>query len=494
MSGYDYDLGVLGGGAAGLTAAAGAARLGAKTVLVEKERVLGGDCLHFGCVPSKTLIHSSRVWRLARQTQRLGLPALELPPVDFRQVASRIAAVIARIQEHDSYERFCGLGVRVLFGEARFEDERMLRIEREAGVERITARSWLIATGSSAAIPPLEGLESAGFLTNRELFSLDRLPSSMLILGGGAIAVEMAQAFQRLGSNVTIVQRSERLLSKEDADLAGLVQGALESEGVTVRCGMRVLRAREVNGRREIDALGPQGEETLRAEALLVALGRAPNVQGLGLENAGVRFEPSGVPTDKRMRTNQKHIYAAGDVTGEHQSTHAAGYEAGIVLANAVFRLPRSADYSRMPRCVFSEPELASLGLNEQEAKKQGIEYALWTESFENNDRAWTEDQPQGLIKLLLDKKGKPLGAQICGPAAGELLAEWIAVFQGKVGLSTLAGAVHPYPTLAEINKRVAGNVLAEKIFSEKVKKTLKLFFNLKGRACSLEETGTREE
>jgi pyruvate/2-oxoglutarate dehydrogenase complex dihydrolipoamide dehydrogenase (E3) component len=486
MRGYDYDLGVLGGGAAGLTAAAGAARLGAKTLLVEKERVLGGDCLHFGCVPSKTLIHASRVWRLARQTQRLGLPALELPPVDFRQVADRIAAVIARIQKHDSYERFCGLGVRVLFGQARFEDERVLRVEHEQGVERVSARSWLIATGSAASIPSLEGLERTTYLTNRELFSLNRLPASLLILGGGAIAVEMAQAFQRLGSSVTIVQRSERILSKEDADLADLVQDALDAEGVSVRCGMRAVRARDLNGRPEIDARGPQGEETLRADALLVALGRAPNVLGLGLENAGVRFASSGIPVDARMRTNQKHIYAAGDVTGAHQSTHAAGYEAGIVLANAVFRLPRSADYSRMPRCVFSAPELASLGLNEQESKKRGIDYALWTESFENNDRALTEDQAQGLIKLLLDKKGKPLGVHICGPSAGELLAEWIAVFQGKVGLSTLASAVHPYPTLAEINKRVAGNVLAEKIFSEKVKRTLKLFFNLKGRACRL--------
>lgn len=487
MANYDYDLGIIGGGAAGLTAAAGAARLGAKVLLVEKEKSLGGDCLHYGCVPSKTLIHVSRVWRQTRRLGRLGLPALDLPAVEFSRVADRIREVIATIQKHDSYERFCGLGVRVAFGDATFADEHALSLVTPDRSERCTARSWLVATGSSAALPDFQGLTSTPFLTNRELFSLPELPASLIVLGGGPIAVEMAQAFQRLGSAVTVVQRSGQILRREDKDLADRVQLQLEDEGVAFRLGCRVLRVGDTGATREVFVADATGAEVaLSAAAILVATGRAPNVAGLGLENAGVVYAAAGIPTDRRMRTNQKHIYAAGDVTGQYQFTHAAGYEAGVVLANAIFRLPRKVDYTYMPWCTYVSPELASLGLNEKAAKKLGVDYDLHVESFEDNDRALTEDEPSGLLKLLLDKKGKGLGVQILGPRAGDLLAEWIAAFHGKVGLATLASAVHPYPTLAEINKRVAGAVVGKKIFSDKVKKVLKTLFDLKGRACGI--------
>jgi len=248
-----------------------------------------------------------------------------------------------------------------------------------------------------------------------------------------------------------------------------------------------VLRVGDTGATREVFVADATGAEVaLSAAAILVATGRAPNVAGLGLENAGVVYAAAGIPTDRRMRTNQKHIYAAGDVTGQYQFTHAAGYEAGVVLANAIFRLPRKVDYTYMPWCTYVSPELASLGLNEKAAKKLGVDYDLHVESFEDNDRALTEDEPSGLLKLLLDKKGKGLGVQILGPRAGDLLAEWIAAFHGKVGLATLASAVHPYPTLAEINKRVAGAVVGKKIFSDKVKKVLKTLFDLKGRACGI--------
>ncbi len=482
---YDFDLGVIGGGSAGLTVAAGAARAGARTLLIEREPVLGGDCLHYGCVPSKTLIETARVFRRMKDAAAFGLPAPAVPPVDFRKIRDRITRVVAEIQRHDSEERFCGLGVKVEFGPAQFVDDRKVKVDGRA----FTAKSWVIATGSSPAAPPVAGLDRTLHLTNRDIFYLDELPSSMIVLGAGPIAVEMAQAFARLGCEVTVIQRSGQILSKEDPDMAGLVMARLEAEGVKIRLNTATLRVAEAGGGREV-VVQPAGghEETLRAEALLVALGRRPNLDGLGLEAAGVEYDRRGLKLDSRLRTGRTHIFGAGDVTGTFQFTHAAGYEGGVVVANAVFRLPRRADYTWLPWCTYAEPELASVGKNEKAARAAGIEPVVWTEFFGDNDRALAEGAGQGKIKLILDAREKPLGVQIAGPAAGELIAEWVAVLGGKVKLSTLAAAVHPYPTLAEINKRVAGDLMAAKIFSDKVKKGLKLFFHLRGRACRAPE------
>jgi len=482
MAAYDFDLGILGGGAAGLTVAAGAARLGVRTLVIEKEPHLGGDCLHYGCVPSKTLIHTAKVRHLMATAGKYGLPGADLPPVDFAKVSSRIREVIAAIQPHDSPERFCALGAQVEFGNAGFVDEHSV----DLGGRRVSAARWLVATGSSAAIPDLPGLADVPYLTNREIFFLDELPASLLILGGGPIAVEMAQSFARLGSRVAVIQRSAQILSKEDPDLAGIVQQRLEAEGVVFHLGATLLSARRVGDQAEVRFRDASGQEQgVRADKLLVALGRRANLDGLGLDNAGVEHSARGIPVDDRMRSSRKHIFAAGDVTGRHQFTHAAGYEGGVVVANAVFRLPRRADYTWLPWCTYADPELASMGLNEKAAQKAGVEYRVWTEEFRANDRSLAEGYDFGVLKLLVDRKDKPLGVQICGPHAGELMAEWVAVAAGKVKLSTLAGAVHPYPTLAEISKRVAGDLLAPKIFSNTVRKGLGFFFDYKGRACT---------
>ena len=483
MAKMDFDLGVIGGGAAGLTAASGAAQLGSKVLLIEREPRLGGDCLHYGCVPSKTLIKTASVYHQMKDAQRFGLPPLLIPPVDFKAVRERILSVIARIQEHDSEERFCGLGVQVEFGPASFVDEHQVEVDSKA----FSADKWLIATGSSPAAPALPGLAGAGYLTNREIFYLERLPESLLVLGGGPIACELAQAFARLGSRVSLVQRSSQLLGKEDSDLADLARASLEADGVRIFTGTELLRVRPDGGRKGVAFRDSGGREvSLEAEEILAALGRRPNLEGLGLEAAGVEFTPKGIKVDQRLRSSQKHIFAAGDVTGSHQFTHAAGYEGGVVLANAVFRLPKKADYTWLPRCTYTDPELAVIGLNETAAKKAGIEYELWVEDFAANDRSLAEGREEGRIKLLLDGKENVLGVQIAGLHAGELIAEWVAALNGKVKLSTLAGAVHPYPTLAEINKRAAGGVMAPKLFSDTVKKGLKFFFHTKGRACRL--------
>jgi len=266
--------------------------------------------------------------------------------------------------------------------------------------------------------------------------------------------------------------------------MAVAVRETLRAEGVRFLLGAAVLGATDRGTSREIRVRIGETVETLRAAAVLVAAGREPNLKGLGLEGIGVEFDRRGLRLDDRLRTPQKHIWGAGDVTGTYPFTHAAGYEGGVVVANAVFRLPRKADYRTMPWCTYTDPELAGIGLNERAAEEAGIRYSLWVEDFRGNDRGLAEGEAAGKIKMLLDERERPVGVQILGPRAGDLLAEWVAAFNGRTGLSTLASAVHPYPTLAEINKRVAGAFLSTKIFSEPVKKGLKLFFNLRGRAC----------
>jgi len=484
MASYDFDIGVIGGGAAGLTVTAGAAQAGAKTLLIEKEKKLGGDCLHYGCVPSKTLIRTAHVYHLMRNSREFGLPNVELPPVDFREVANRIQSVIDTIQQHDSEERFCKLGAKVEFGEPTFVDEHSIRLNGET----ISAKNWVLSTGSSPAIPPIEGLANTPHITNKEIFYLDHLPKSLIVLGAGPIAIEMAQAFSRLGSQVTVVQRSNQILSKEDKDMADTVMEVLQSEGVVFYLNSSVLGVRDLGHEREVTIRSGANKNTqLRGEKILVAMGREANVEGIGLEGLGIEASKKGIKVDKRLRTTQKHIYAAGDVTGQYQFTHAAGYEGGVVFTNAIFHLPRKVDYTFLPWCTYTDPELASIGMNEKAAEAAGEEYSVWTEEFKDNDRSLAEGERVGKIKMILDGKEKPLGVQILGPQAGELLSEWVAVLNGKMKLSTLASAVHPYPTLGEINKRVVGNFFSPKIFSERVKKGLKFFFNLKGRACGEE-------
>jgi len=484
MANYDFDIGVIGGGSAGLTVTSGAAQLGAKTLLVEKEKVLGGDCLHFGCVPSKTLIKTAHVYHMMKNAKAFGLPEIEVPPVDFKQVVNRIKSVIDVIQKHDSEERFCSLGAKVEFGEPQFTDEHSVKLNGKT----YSAKTWVISSGSSPVAPPIEGLDKTPFITNKEIFYLDHLPKSMIILGGGPIGTEMGQAFNRLGTKVFIVDRSGQILGKEDKDMADEVMNVMSSEGVVFHLNTSIEATKDLGSDKEVILKNADGKIiSLKAETILVAMGRSANTGGLGLEEIGVNFNRRGIKVDKRLRTNHKHIYAAGDVNGGFQFTHAAGYEGGIVISNAIFHLPRKTDYTFLPWCTYSNPELASIGMNEKAAKAAGIDYSVWTEAFKDNDRSLAEDEKVGKIKMILDEKEKPIGVQILGPHAGDLLSEWVAVLNGKVKLSTLASAVHPYPTIGEINKKVAGTFFSPKIFSDRIKKGLKFFFHLKGRACGPE-------
>jgi pyruvate/2-oxoglutarate dehydrogenase complex dihydrolipoamide dehydrogenase (E3) component len=313
----------------------------------------------------------------------------------------------------------------------------------------------------------------------------------MIVLGAGPIGMEMSQAFARLGTRVSVVDMGHQILAKEDRDLADALQSILAAEGVEFHLNATIEEVRDLGTTRQVQIrTADRRAVTLTAETLLVALGRSANVGGLGLEAIGIEHDRRGVKVDKRLRTNHAHIFAAGDVSGGPQFTHAAGYEGGIVISNAVFRLPRRVDYTYLPWCTYTDPPLASIGMNEKAAQAVGIAATVWTEEFQANDRSLAEGEGVGKIKLILDAKEKPIGVQILGPNAGDLLAEWVAVLNGKVKLATLAAAMHPYPTIAEINKRVAGDFFSQKIFSEKVRKGLKFFFHLKGRACTLNEEG----
>ena len=487
MATFDYDLGILGGGAAGLTAAAGGAQFGAKTILIEKYKELGGDCLHFGCVPSKTLIRTAGVWALARRAADFGLPRLTLPPVDLGAVMDRVQSVINRIQEHDSTERFCGLGAEVQFGNPRFVDDHVVELDGK----RFSAKAWIISTGSGPALPPVEGLSDVPYWTNETVFSQRTLPARLLVLGGGPIGLEMAQAFQRLGSQVTVVEFMDQILGPEDSDVAEILRDRLEAEGIQILSSTKAVKAESSRSGVRLTVAPATGEgETrfLEAEALLVATGRKPNIADLGLEAAGVEHTPRGITTDARMRTNIRHIYACGDVNGQFPFTHVAGYEASTALTNIVLRVPRKSDYSKVAWCTYTDPEVASIGLNEKRARADNIEYKALEENFSENDRALAEGEELGKIKVLINPKGKLLGCQIIGPHAGELIHEWVTATWGGVKLSTMAGAIHVYPTLSEISKRAAGAHFAEKLFSERTKSVLRLLFHLKGRACSLPE------
>jgi pyruvate/2-oxoglutarate dehydrogenase complex dihydrolipoamide dehydrogenase (E3) component len=451
-----------------LTVAAGAAQLGAKTLLVEKDAVLGGDCLHYGCVPSKTLIKSAHLYHQMKMADRFGLPVVDLPPVDFHAIAARIKSVIDVIQKHDSEERFCKLGVKVVFGAPRFIDEHSIRLNGQT----LAAKNWVVATGSSPVVPPIPGLAETPHLSNREIFYMDHLPSSLVILGAGPIGIEMGQALNRLGSRVTIVDRADQILGKEDKDMADAVKSVLTAEGVVFHLEASIESVNDLGHQKRVAIKTADGRgRDLDAESVLVAMGRGANTAALGLQEIGVEHDRRGIKVDSRLRTTHKNIYAAGDVAGGYQFTHAAGYEGGIVVSNAIFHLPRKTDYTFLPWCTYTDPPLGSIGMNETAARKAGINYSVWTEEFKDNDRSLAEGEAIGRIKMLLDEREKPIGVQILGPHAGDLLAEWVAILNGKVKLSTLAAAVHPYPTIGEINKRVAGTFFSSKIFPTRSKR-----------------------
>jgi pyruvate/2-oxoglutarate dehydrogenase complex dihydrolipoamide dehydrogenase (E3) component len=469
----DVDICVIGAGSAGLSVAAGAAQLGASTVLVERGR-MGGDCLNTGCVPSKALLAAGKAARRWHGAPAFGVTSAP-PGIDFAAVNRHVHEVIATIAPNDSVERFEGLGVRVVKGSARFTGPR----EITAGGLRIRARRFVVATGSSAAVPSIPGLDGVPYLTNETVFENAELPRHLLIIGGGPIGIEMAHAHRALGAEVTVLQ-SGRILPKDDPELVGLLRQRLESEGIALREGARVLRIEQDEGGIAAVLGTDRGEERIQGSHLLVAAGRRPNLAGLDLEKAGIAHGPRGITVDARLRSSNRRVFAIGDVAGGPQFTHVASYHAGIVIRNALFRLPAKVDYRALPWVTYTDPELAQVGLTEAEARaSHGEDVVILRSHFHENDRAQAERETFGLLKAVTTRSGRILGASILGAQAGELIQVWTLAISQGLNIKALAGMIAPYPTLGEVSKRAAGSFFTPKLFGEGTRRLVRLLARL---------------
>jgi pyruvate/2-oxoglutarate dehydrogenase complex dihydrolipoamide dehydrogenase (E3) component len=450
----DTDICVIGGGSGGLSVAAGAVQMGARVVLIEAGE-MGGDCLNAGCVPSKALIAAAKAAAAQRRGFR-GVAGHE-PVVDFGAVKDHVAAVIARIAPVDSQERFEGLGCTVIRAFARFTGAR----EVEAGGQTIRARRFVIATGSRPFVPQIQGVDSVPYLTNETIFALRERPRHLIVIGGGPIGVELAQAHRRLGCDVTVIEGA-RVLGREDPELAVVVIEALKAEGIALVDGQPVVRLAGAEGAVEV-TLGDGTQ--VKGSHILMAVGRKVALDGMGLEAAGIAHTPKGVTVDARLRTTNRRVFAVGDAAGGLQFTHVAGWHAGIVIRQAVLGLPAKADPRAVPRATYTDPELAHVGLTEAEARAaHGAAVTVLRAEFAHNDRAQAEGKAGGLIKVMV-VKGRPVGASIVGPQAGELIGLWALAIGARLKISTIAGMIAPYPTLGEVSKRAAGAYFSPKLF-----------------------------
>ena len=468
MTAAAYDMCIIGAGSGGLALAAGAAQMGARVALIEKGE-MGGDCLNYGCVPSKALLAAGKHAHAMSEGGAFGV-APQPAAVDFPAAAAHVRDVIAGIAPHDSQERFESLGVSVFRAPARF----LSPTEVEVGDTRIRARRFTIATGSSPGVPPIPGLAETPYFTNETIFANTERPSHLLIIGGGPIGMEMAQAHRRLGARVTVLEMF-RALAKDDQELAAMLKISLTAEGIALREGIAIERVDKTADGISVTLRVNDQEETLTGSHLLVAAGRRPNVAGLDLEKAGVDYSPKGIPVDARLRTSNKKIFAIGDVTGGLQFTHVAGYHAGIVIRNALLRIPAKASHANVPWVTYTDPELAHVGLAEEEARKRhgdAVKILRW--KLEENDRARAERQTGGMAKAAVGKGGRILGVSILAPHAGELLQPWILAMNSGLKISALAGYIAPYPTLGEINKRLAGAYYTEKLFSPSMRRVVR--------------------
>lgn len=451
----DYDLVVIGGGSAGLVAAAAATYLQAKVALVEVEKRLGGDCLHYGCVPSKSLIHASRVAYDVKHSQQFGIYS-DLKGINMYEALGHVHRVIDIIQEHDSTERFESLGVEVIYGQGQFRDKRTFEINGRS----LKSRSFVIATGSSPALPPISGLKEAGYLTNQTIFSIKERPASLAVIGGGPIGSELGQAFSRLGSQVTIFASHETILDKEDPEAARVVQRQMESEGIRILTNSRAETVEVIDGKKHITA----GDETFAVDEILVATGRVPNVESLNLQAAGVEVGKQGITVNDKLQTSNPRIYAAGDVIGGYQFTHVAGYEGGVAMQNALLLPFKKANYSVIPWATFTDPELARVGMTEEQARKRyGDDIFVLKQDFGHVDRALAEAAGQGFAKIITRGNGEILGAHIVGPAAGELISEVVLAMSQGLKVGALKDMIHIYPTLTEVNSKAALQLAKQK-------------------------------
>jgi pyruvate/2-oxoglutarate dehydrogenase complex dihydrolipoamide dehydrogenase (E3) component len=462
------DICIIGAGSGGLSVAAGAAQLGQKVVLIEKHK-MGGDCLNTGCVPSKALIAAAHHAHAIRHAPEFGVFAGE-PRVDYAKAMDHVHSVIAAIEPHDSVERFEKLGCQVILAEAKFLDPKTV----EAGGTRIAARRFVVATGSRAFIPPIPGLTDTPFLTNESIFENRVAPTHLIIIGGGPIGLEMAHAHVRLGCKVTVVE-GKTIMPKDDPELVAIVREAVVEDGVVLRENAMVTKTEKNGAGIAVTIKTGAGEETIQGSHLLLAAGRTPNVEGMGLENAGIKFSRKGIDVDANLLTTNRKVFAIGDVAGGYQFTHVAGYHAGLVIRRALFRVTAKNETRAIPWCTYTDPELAHVGLTEAQAKAQlgSVKVSRW--NMAENDRAQAERVRRGLIKVVMDGSTRIVGASIVGPHAGDLILPWVMAVQQRMKIGAFTGIVAPYPTLGEVSKRVAGAYYTPTLFSGRTRTLVKL-------------------
>ena len=464
----EADICVIGAGSGGLSVAAGASQMGAEVVLIERAK-MGGDCLNYGCVPSKALLAAGHAAEAFRTAAPFGIASGD-PAIDFAKVHEHVQGVIAAIEPNDSVERFEGLGVRVLQEAGRFTGPR----EVSAGTATVRAKYFVVATGSSAAVPPIPGLQDVPFLTNESIFELTECPAHLIVIGGGPIGCELAQAHRRLGARVTVLEMFG-ILAKDDAEAAEVVRLQLRREGVELCEGVKIANVSQESGGVSVEIEQDGQARRIEGSHILVAAGRRPNLDGLDLEAAGIAYSGKGIETDARLRTSNKRVFAIGDVSGALQFTHVAGYHAGIVIRNALFKLPAKVNYKAVPWVTYTDPELANVGLTEAQAQERlgdAIRILRWP--FAENDRAQAERETRGFIKVVADRKGRIHGACIVGAHAGDLILPWaLAIAQGlKIG--AMASVIAPYPTMSEISKRAAGSYYTPSLFSDRTKRLVR--------------------
>jgi pyruvate/2-oxoglutarate dehydrogenase complex dihydrolipoamide dehydrogenase (E3) component len=466
------DICVIGAGSGGLSVASAAAMFGRSVVLVEKHK-MGGDCLNYGCVPSKALIAAARRAHDMRTSSTFGIPPVE-PQIDAKGVHAHVHRVIAAIAPNDSVERYTGMGVRVIRAVARFLDKRTV----QAGDQRIVARRFVIATGSSPLVPSIAGLADVAHFTNETIFDQSQPMGHLIIIGGGTIGIELAQAFRRLGSNVTVLE-GVTALGNEDPELAGPVLDRLRDEGIVIREGVKVERVGGKTGAITVTYAGGDRREDVTGTHLLVAAGRRPNTADLDLDKAGIKHGPNGIKVDAGLVTTNSRVFAIGDCVGGTPLTHVANYHAGIVVRRALFRLWSKVDPGIIPRVTFTDPELAYVGLTEEQARQKGHKVSVLRWPYHENDRAQAEGVAEGFIKVVVAKRGRIVGAGIVGAQAGELIQMWSLALSQRLKIRAMTDFISPYPTLSEISKRAALKTYATAPFNPLVRKVLDVLSKL---------------
>lgn len=456
MAKYEANIVVIGAGSAGLVSSYIAAAVKAKVILIERHK-MGGDCLNTGCVPSKAILRSAKVANYMQRADEFGIETVQVKPV-FKKIMTRVHKVIAEIEPHDSIERYTQLGVECVTGEAEIVDKHTVKV----GDRMITAKSIIVASGARPFVPPIEGLDQIEYLTSDNVWQLEEQPKRLVVLGGGPIGCELSQAFSKLGSDVTMVEMMGQLMGREDSDVAEHITKKFEKDGINVLTNHKAVKFTNEGGQKVLHCESEGGMIEVPFDEVLIAVGRRANSEGLGLEKLGVKTRPNGtIETDDYLRTAVPNVFACGDITGPYQFTHTAAHQAWYAVVNALFGFARKfkVDYRVIPWATFTMPEVARVGINENEAKEKGLDYEVTRYGIDDLDRAIADGEAHGFIKVITPKgKDTILGVTIVGHHAGDLIAEYVLAMKHNIGLNKILGTIHLYPSLAEMNKYVAGN------------------------------------